>query len=97
MISSPDYRPGDVQTPYGPLRLTVGALAELSDRLDAPSPKDLADRLRCMSFETSRTLLTALLRPCGNKDRIDTLDQAQLADLMPAATQCIVQALERPE
>ena len=97
MISSPDYRPGDVQTPYGPLRLTVGALAELSERLDAPSPKHLAERLRRLTPNTSRTLLTALLRPCRKQDRIDALEQAQLAELMPPVTQCIVRALERPE
>ncbi|MEL6687424.1 MAG: hypothetical protein AAFP97_07365 [Pseudomonadota bacterium] len=88
------YRLGDVQTPHGTLRLTVGALAELSSELDAESPKQLAERLRQLTPETSRILLAALVRPFGEEGSVSELDNAELARLMPAATQCILNALE---
>lgn len=87
------FRPGDVATPLGPLRLTVGALAEIADATGAASPAELADRVRTMGPDTARTILAALLRPCAHADRVDALDAAAIAALMPAAVRCIAGAL----
>jgi hypothetical protein len=89
-----DYRTGDVPTPIGPLRLTVGALAEMAERLDAPSPTTLSNRIRVMTPETARHLLIALLRPSGRAAQVAGLSDAQVAARMPDVSRCIVQAFQ---
>ena len=95
MTGGADYRCGDVQTILGPMRLTVGALAELAERLDAPSPSDLAERMRTLTPQASRILQRALLRPCGQQDAVNDIDDKDIAAFVPAAATCVVTALER--
>ena len=88
------FRPGDVETPFGTLRLTLGALAEITERLEAENPQALASEIRAITPAKSRILLRALLRPCGGEERLNGLPDTEVAALMPSATQCIVRALE---
>lgn len=88
-----DFRPNDVVTPIGTLRLTVGALAELAQSLDAPDPATLSQRIRALGPDRARHLLTALLRPSGADGQVARLSDQQLAALMPAASDCIRRAL----
>lgn len=92
-MMSPAYRLGDVPTPFGPMRLTVSGLAEVVTRCDAPNLQSLADQIRMMTPVTARHLATALLRPCGGAGQIDSLSDADVASLMPAAACCITDAL----
>ena len=48
---------------YG-LRLTMGALAEITSRLSANGPQELSLRLRSMSVAEGRVLLACVMRPC---------------------------------
>ncbi|MEM7728931.1 MAG: GTA-gp10 family protein [Pseudomonadota bacterium] len=89
------HRPGDVATPIGALRLTVGALAELAEQLDAPGPEALAHRMRTLSVEDGRTVVRALLRPCSDAGAVSHLTDRQVASLLPDAARCIVTALEK--
>lgn len=83
----------DVMTSVGPLRLTVGGLAELSDRFHAASPVALADQIRDLSPDGARHLLTALLRPSGSDGEVARLTDEAVAALMPSAARCIAEAL----
>ena len=47
---------------YG-LRLTMGALAEITSRLSASGPQELSLRLRSMSVAEGRVLLACVMRP----------------------------------
>ena len=88
-----DYRPGDVATPLGPLRLSVGALAEIAARLDAFGPPELAARLRALDAGAARHLLTSLLRGADAPERVARLTDAEVQALVPEASRCIAQAL----
>ena len=88
------FRPGDVETPLGTLRLSLGALVESTERLEAENPQALAAEIRALTPEKSRILLRALFRPCGGMVHLDGLPEEEVAALMPSATQCIVRALE---
>lgn len=46
------------------LRLTMGALAAISSRLEAAGPKELSARLRHLSAAQGRMLLACVMRPC---------------------------------
>ena len=46
------------------LRLTIGALAEMSSRLSASGPQELSGRLRSLSVADGRVLLACMMRPC---------------------------------
>ena len=46
------------------LRLTMGALAEMSSRLLASGPQELSLRLRSLSVADGRVLLACVMRPC---------------------------------
>lgn len=46
------------------LRLTMGALAEISSRLSVRGPQDLSLRLRNLSPADGRVLLACVMRPC---------------------------------
>ena len=46
------------------LRLTMGALAEMSSRLSASGPQELSLRLRSLSTADGRVLLACMMRPC---------------------------------
>lgn len=48
---------------YG-LRLTMGALAEITSRLSTAGPKQLSARLRRLSAADGRVLLACVMRPC---------------------------------
>ena len=48
---------------YG-LRLTMGALAELTSRLSANGPRELSLRLRSINAADGRVLLACVMRPC---------------------------------
>lgn len=87
------FRPGDVVSPVGVMRLTVGGLAEITTRCEAPDLSGLTTKIRTMTPETARHLAAALLRPCGNAQTVNTLSDAQVATLMPAAARCITDAL----
>ena len=62
------YQPADVIVPLDrgsvTLRLTLGALSEISHHLAATGPTDLASRLREINTDDALILLQALLRPC---------------------------------
>ena len=45
------------------LRLTMGALAEISNRFQASGPIELAARLRRINLSDARELLACLMRP----------------------------------
>jgi len=92
-MSGTDFRIGDVPSALGLMRLTVGGLAEIVARLETPDLPALADRIREMSPPTARHVVAALLRPCGNADRVGSLTDSQIAPLMPAAARCITTAL----
>jgi hypothetical protein len=92
-MMAPDYRLGDVPTPCGPMRLTVGGLAEMAVLCDAPDLPSLASQIRTMDPATARHLTIVLLRPCGGAERVAGLSNAQVAALMPAAARCITDAL----
>jgi len=87
------FRPGDVPSPLGPMRLTVGGLAEITARLDVPDLPSLAEAVRAMRPDTARDLATVLLRPCGHESKVAILSDAEVAALMPAAARCITHAL----
>lgn len=93
MIHASGFRPGDVTTEIGTLRLTIGGLAEMAQTLDAPDPVALATRIRVLNPDMARHLLIALLRPSGANGVVVCLSDTQIAGLMPAASRCIGQAL----
>lgn len=88
-----DFRLGDVPSALGPMRLTVGGLAEIVTRLGVLNLSSLVDEIRRMSPPTARHVAAALLHPYGNADRVESLSEAQIAALMPAAARCITAAL----
>lgn len=88
-----DFRSGDVASPVGVMRLTVGGLAEITARCEVLDVSSLAAKIRTMTPETARHLATALLRPGGSAQTVTTLSDAQVAALMPAAADCITDAL----
>ena len=51
------------KTTYG-LRLTMGALAEITSRLSAKGPQELSLRLRSLNAVDGRVLLACVMRPC---------------------------------
>ena len=87
------YRPGDVMTELGLLRLTVGGLAELAERFEADTPSELSDQIRGLSPDGARHLLSVLLRPSGSEAQVARLSDSDIAKLMPAAARTIAQAL----
>jgi hypothetical protein len=87
------FRPGDVASPAGVMRLTVGGLAEIAARCDAPDVSSLAAKIRTMTPDTARRIAVALLRPCCGEVSVVRLSDAQVAGLMPAAARCITDAL----
>ena len=87
------FRLGDVPSPLGPMRLTVGGLAEITSRLDVADLPSLAEAVRAMRPDTARDLATVLLRPCGHESKVASLADADVAALMPAAARCISHAL----
>ena len=61
------FQPGDVRVtisgkPYI-LRLTLGALFEISEQLSAPSPQALSSCLRSLTTAQAQVLLSCLCRP----------------------------------
>ena len=48
---------------YG-LRLTMGALAEITSHLSASGPQELSLRLRSIDVVEGRVLLACVMRPC---------------------------------
>lgn len=50
------------------LLLTMGALAEISNRFQATGPMELAARLRRLSLGDTRELLACLMRPSLSRD-----------------------------
>ena len=50
------------------LRLTLGALAEISESLSAAGPKALAQQMNALSMDKVLIVLTALLRPIYGAD-----------------------------
>lgn len=77
---------------YG-LRLTVGALAEISTRLSLFGPDTLMQGLRSLQAEEGRVLLESLMRPClppdganpvGSGSPVARLTEADIAKALPA-------------
>lgn len=62
------FQPADqhVQIGHKPytLRLTLGALAEISHVLDAKGAKALSAEMKALTPKAARLILIALLRPC---------------------------------
>jgi hypothetical protein len=50
------------------LRLTLGALAEISQLLKAAGPRGLSAQMKALTPEASCVMLRALLRPCHSRD-----------------------------
>ncbi len=88
-----DYRRGDVESPLGTLRLTVGALAEIAEVTGAESPRALAERVRVMGPDTARVLLGAMLRGGGGTGDLSAVTDAEVAALMPQLAACISTSL----
>lgn len=67
------------------LRLTIGALAAISEQLSAPSPETLSERLRSLSSGQARVLLTyCCLSPLRGSDRsVAELSDAQISHGLP--------------
>jgi len=86
------------------LQLTMGALAEISDRFEASGPMELAARLRRMDLSDARGLLACLLRPSLPRyaPRLDAGKlAAQISDIelqagLPKICRIIEQAFETP-
>ncbi len=53
------------------LRLTLGALAEISQRLNAQGPKALSAQMKNLTPQAAAVILTALLRPCHSANMPD--------------------------
>lgn len=92
-MTAQGFRPGDVASPAGAMRLTVGGLAEIAERCDAPDVSSLAAKIRIMTPDTARQIAVALLRPCCGAQSVADLSDTQVAALMPAAARCITDAL----
>lgn len=80
------YQKGDGRIELGGqvfgLRLTMGALAEISEKLAISGPADLADCLRNMSQEHCRVLLSSLITACGQVAPSE-FSQADMAAALP--------------
>ncbi len=87
-----DVRPGDVISPLGVLRLSVGALAEITLRLNASGPAALATRLRAMDAAAARHLLISLLRTPNAEAQVARLSDAELMAQLQGITRCIEEA-----
>ena len=87
------FRPGDVRSPHGTLRLSVGALADMAGRLDAPGPAALAARLRRMDEPTARHMLVTMLLRRDAQACVDALTAEQVAAVVPDITRTVVEAL----
>jgi len=82
------------------LRLTMGALAEISHRFKASGPMELAARLRGMTLSDARELLACLLRPSLPRapSRMDAsrlaahISTAELQAALPKVCRIIEQA-----
>ncbi len=63
-----DFQRGDIHIILSgrsyALRLTLGALAEISSRLSVRGPQELSLRLRKLSPADGRVLLACVMRPC---------------------------------
>ena len=92
-MTAQGFRPGDVVSPAGAMRLTVGGLAEIAERCAAPDVSSLAAKIRTLTPDTARQIAVALLRPCRGSQRVASLSDTQVAALMPAAARCITDAL----
>ena len=84
------------QQAYG-LRLTMGALAEISSRLSAAGPQALAMRLRSLTPADGRVLLACVMRPClppedTRRRSVATLSDAEISSLLPVICQLFEQA-----
>jgi len=64
---------------YG-LRLTLGALAEITSRLSAKGPQDLSLRLRSLNAADGRVLLACLM--CADGPAVSLTDR-EIAKAMP--------------
>ena len=91
------FQPGDQiitisGQPYR-LRLTLGALCELAERLEAAGPLALAGKFRQMQSSSARTLLACLLRPCCPSQDADKLaasvPKSELAAAMKGCAACV--------
>jgi len=80
------------------LRLTLGALAEISGRLSAPSPAALSLRLRALTRAQARTLLSCLSCPplCeAGSSEADVSDE-DITALLPDICRVFERAFETP-
>ena len=70
------------------LRLTMGALAEITSRLSVSGPQELSLRLRSLSAADGRLLLACMMRPClPSKVKVsrlaDRFSDSDIAAAMP--------------
>ena len=87
------YQKGDQSVSLGTssvtLRLTMGALAEITSRLGASGPQSLSGQLRHLNPAQGRELLACLMRPCSplpeSADRsAASFTDGEIARAMPA-------------
>lgn len=87
------FQPGDVDVTIGDkpyrARLTLGALAELSERLGAGGPKALSHVLKTAKPEHMDIAMRAVLRPVHGEI------ESALAVSALASAQCFAQLFER--
>ena len=84
-----DFRPGDILTPLGSLRLSLGVLAEISIRLEAPDPATLATQVLALNVAQARHLLISLLRSSTAEAQVARLSDEAVAAQIPAIVTCI--------
>jgi len=74
------------------LRLTLGALAEISQALNAAGPKDLSGHMKTLTPQSACLMLTALLRPCHGHQIPDLSKEDLTAEQLKAAASVFEQS-----
>lgn len=97
------YQKGDVRVVINgrchTLRLTIGALADISIRLSAPSPQALSKCLRSLSSAQARVLLDCLSLPplIGAGGSAAFVSDEDIKALLPDICRVFEQAFKPPE
>ncbi len=79
------------------LRLTLGALAEIAERLSANSPQTLSQALRALTEAQARCLLSCLSCPPLEAADISALGDDEVAALLPDICRVFERAFEAPK
>ncbi|WP_409433486.1 GTA-gp10 family protein [Litorimonas sp. RW-G-Af-16] len=93
------YQPGDQSIVIAGdtyhLRLTLGALAEISARFGGGGPLHLAQVFRNLNDDAARTLLACLLRPCLPSEDVDRLAASASSPEIAAAMSAITEIINK--